>query len=108
MGKGARPRRAASRAARRARAARRGADRNRRRLIGQRQDMGSDTMNMTKARWPRQSSRTVLILAGIGAFAAPLAAQEAAAEAAAAGPAGGEATVAPCQIGRASGGEKGG
>src|SRR3546814_5834693 len=93
LGKGARPRRAASRAARRARAARRGADRNRRRLIGQRQDMGSDTMNMTKARWTRQSSRAVLILAGIGAFAAPLAAQEAPAEAAAAAPAGEEAIV---------------
>ena len=50
-------------------------------------------MNMTKARWTRQSSRTVLILAGIGAFAAPLAAQEAPAEAAAAAPAGEEAIV---------------
>ena len=50
-------------------------------------------MNMTKARWARHSSRTVLVLAGIGAFAAPLAAQETPDEAAAAAAAGEEAIV---------------
>ncbi len=43
-------------------------------------------MKMTKARWARHSSRTVLVLVGIGAFAAPLAAQEAPAETAATPP----------------------
>ncbi|HEY0597603.1 TonB-dependent receptor plug domain-containing protein, partial [Sphingopyxis sp.] len=37
-------------------------------------------MISTKARWARHSSRTVLMLAGIGALAAPLAAQETPAE----------------------------
>ena len=50
-------------------------------------------MNMTKARWARHSSRTAMMLAGLGAFAAPLAAQEAPAETAAAAPAGEEAIV---------------
>ncbi|SBV33511.1 putative TonB-dependent receptor [uncultured Sphingopyxis sp.] len=50
-------------------------------------------MTMTKARWARHSSRTALVLAGIGAFAAPLAAQEAPAEAAAAVAPGEEAIV---------------
>ena len=50
-------------------------------------------MTMTKARWARHSSRTTLMLAGIGAFAAPLAAQEAPAEAAAAVAPGEEAIV---------------